>query len=707
MTVARLHDGWGPELVDPKQVKHYEILSRIGEGGMGVVYRARDTRLGRTVALKMLSGGFASDAERSHRFEREARIVSSISHPGIATVFDFDTEGESAFLTMELVEGPTLRSLLENGPVPVAELIAAAAQIAEAVAAAHQSGVVHRDLKPENIMRNDSGFYKVLDFGVARIDESEPEPNSMNTQTPTRWMTRAGMLMGTVAYMSPEQTAGTQTDARSDIFALGTILFEMATGTSPFARPTQVAMLHAIGYEPAPSLRQLRPELPEAFVRIVETCLQKDPDHRYPSAAELATDLGLLRGTTASGSQSIAGLYADRTVPTEAPKKRRRLWPWAAAAGLLVGAIATWALWPSSVESIEAPQRFAAPIQPAVEAIAPVEIPRVAVAFFENQTGEEGAEWITSGLPEMLTTDLARSQQLELIPTQRLHDLLATAGYETNAVLDRTTTAELVKWAGADIVISGAVFKLGETYRIDAQAYDVEDGSMVIAHKVSGSELFEMVEELTAGLMTGLTGDREPMPRLLAVTDSEGAFQAFSEGRGYYENLEFKEAAAHFRKSIELDQTFGQPQLHLATSLFAAGENDAGLDALRQAVQNADTLPEDEKLLVTALDAYLLQNDPDSGAIVFEKLFKRFPRHTDALVWRGRIAADVEGDPMTAIRQLREAIKIDRDYLPAVVTLAGEMSKLGVVEESTKLLRDTAERCPMAKDAIESHIESF
>jgi serine/threonine protein kinase len=291
---------------DPTQVKHYEILSRLGAGGMGVVYRAKDTRLGRTVALKMLSGEFALDAERSQRFEREARIVSSMSHPGIATLFDFDTEKGSAFLTMELIEGPTLREVLEPGPMAVDKLLDCGAQVADAIAAAHEHGVVHRDLKPENIMVTGSGFYKVLDFGVARIDEPDTQDKEerANTQTPTRWLTRRGMLMGTVAYMSPEQVQGENADARSDIFALGSVLYECATGRSAFARATEVATLHAIAYEDPEDIRRLRPEIPHGLALVIAKCLAKKPGDRYASSAQLAADLELLKRETHSGSRT-------------------------------------------------------------------------------------------------------------------------------------------------------------------------------------------------------------------------------------------------------------------------------------------------------------------------------------------------------------------------------------------------------------------
>ena len=679
---------------DPARVKHYEILSRLGQGGMGVVYRAKDTRLGRTVALKMLSGEFGLDAERSQRFEREARIVSSMSHPGIATLFDFDTEGGSAFLTMELIEGPTLREVLERGPMPIGELLDCGVQVAGAIAAAHEHGVVHRDLKPENIMVTGAGFYKVLDFGVARIDEptSQEEERLSNTQTPTRWLTRRGILMGTVAYMSPEQVKGDPADARSDIFALGSVLYELATGCSAFAGANEVATLHAVAYDDPPDCREKRPQIPRGLALVIEKCLAKKRSDRYASSADLAADLAQLKQESHAGTGVIQNLHAYRK-----PRKRVPVW-WlsgAAAAVVLVGL--GWWVSKTAVEPA-APLPIAQAVLPAA-AVQP-QIPRVIVAFFENHTGDANAEWIESGLPEMLTTDLSRSTELEVIATQRLHDLLAEAGHDAGAQLDRSTTAELARWARADIVISGSVFKLGEQYRIDAQAYDVLNGTMVTAHKVSGSEVFEIVEELTAGLLAGLTSGELSTPTLQAVTQSEQAFRAFTKGKNLYANLQFDDAAEHFREAIEYDTEFAMPRIHLATSLFSVGDVEGGVEAIEVALSNPQALEEDDRLLAEGLDAFFREGDYKKGTAVLGELIERFPRNPEGYVWLGRAATELEGDPMEGIRQLRAALRIDRDYLPAVASLANEMTRLGAVAESEDLLRETADRCPGASDAI-------
>ena len=533
------------------RIKHYEILSRLGQGGMGVVYQARDTRLGRVVALKTLHEELARDEERIRRFEREARIISTLSHPGIATLYDFDREGDVTYLAMEFVEGPTLRELLAAGPLPPDRALECAIQVAEALVAAHREGVVHRDLKPENIMVGESGYYKVLDFGVARVEPAPSAPETAPTRTPTlSWATRAGGIVGTVTYMSPEQALGEPVDGRSDLFSFGSLLYELLTGRPPFSGNNEIATAQAIVNETPQPMRSLRQEIPRGLELVVGKCLAKKPADRYQDAADLAADLQQLKLQSLSGTRSLQRLLAYRT----SPDRRRRLRVGAAGAAVLVlaAALLIWAPWRGAPDTASAalprparPPREAAPAEAA--AVLPAARPRVVVAFFENNSGDPAADWLSRGLPEMLTTDLSRFGDLEVIATQRLYDLLALAGRDPTQTLDRATASELARWAGAGIVISGAVFKAGNRYRIDAQAYDTARGTVAVAHKVEGEQLFEMVNELTAGLRRGLSvAAVEDAALQAATTSSEEAFRSYARGRTLYDGLRFEQAAEQF-----------------------------------------------------------------------------------------------------------------------------------------------------------------
>ncbi len=285
------------------RVGSYEVLDRLGTGGMGVVYRARDTRLGRTVALKMLR---SDDPELLRRLDREARAASALNHPNIVQIYDVGEAASQAgehYVVMEYVEGETLRPRLARGPLPIPELLDLGAQLADGLARAHRAGIVHRDLKPENLMVTPDGLLKILDFGLAKVLPA-PLGDLDAKETLTRHGTQAGTLLGTLEYMSPEQAAGRPVDSRTDQFAVGVILAEMATGRAPFHRDTPAEVLAAvIEREPEP-LRRLRADAPPALEAVVTRCLRKDPGQRFARTDELAAELATLAGRSRAGSRA-------------------------------------------------------------------------------------------------------------------------------------------------------------------------------------------------------------------------------------------------------------------------------------------------------------------------------------------------------------------------------------------------------------------
>jgi len=318
----------------------YEILSPLGAGGMGEVYRARDTRLEREVAVKVLPSRTAADPERLRRFEKEARSASSLNHPNVVTVYDIGDADGTSYIAMELVDGRTLRDLLAEGALPTKRLLAIAAQIADGLARAHGAGIVHRDLKPENVMVRKDGFVKILDFGLAKLTQSDPNSQDQ-THSPTLSVgTEAGVVMGTVGYMSPEQALAHPLDFRSDQFAFGSILYEMATGRRAFLRASAPETLAAIIREEPEPLRSASPATPVPLVWCVERCLAKDPEERYASTRDLARDLARMRDGLSEGSLSGGAAAVAQ------PERRRRPWiPWAVAGLAAAAAVAVAATW--------------------------------------------------------------------------------------------------------------------------------------------------------------------------------------------------------------------------------------------------------------------------------------------------------------------------------------------------------------------------
>src|SRR5262245_13733722 len=295
----------------------YEILSPLGAGGMGEVYRARDTRLGREVAIKVLPAEVAADQDRLARADREGRSASALNHPSIITIYEIGSADSISYISMELVQGTTLRDLLAHGPLPLKRLLGLGVQIADGLARAHEAGIVHRDLKPENLMVARDGLVKILDFGLAKlVAPTGPELTRLPTVAAS---TAPGVVLGTAGYMSPEQAAGRPADFTSDQFSLGSILYEMATGKRAFARGSAAETMAAIIREEPEPIGHLAAHVPAALRWIIERCLAKDPHDRYVSTRDLARDLGQLRDHASEVSQGASAVQG-RLRP-------RWLWP--------------------------------------------------------------------------------------------------------------------------------------------------------------------------------------------------------------------------------------------------------------------------------------------------------------------------------------------------------------------------------------------
>jgi serine/threonine protein kinase len=292
-TGSKQADDDQPGKLEGQVLGHYQILSLIGKGGMGEVYLAQDTRLGRKLALKLLPKSFTQDADRVRRFQQEARTASALNHPNIITVYDIGQFEGLYFIATEFIGGETMRALLGRKDVSQKSLLEFLAQVADGLAKAHGANIVHRDLKPDNVMRTRDGFAKVLDFGLAKLVELKPTSNDPTVTAATLLMgrTKPGVVMGTLGYMSPEQAQGKEVDPRADIFSFGCMLYESATGRRPFEGSSWAEVIHKIVYEPAPPVTDFNPQCPAELQRIIRKCLNKDPEKRYQSAKDIAIDL--------------------------------------------------------------------------------------------------------------------------------------------------------------------------------------------------------------------------------------------------------------------------------------------------------------------------------------------------------------------------------------------------------------------------------
>jgi TolB-like protein/Tfp pilus assembly protein PilF/predicted Ser/Thr protein kinase len=407
----------------------YEILSPLGAGGMGEVLKARDTRLRRTVAVKVLPSEVSSDAERRSRFEREARAASALNHPNITTVYDIGEDDGTHYIVMELVEGKTLRELLEDGPLPPAKLLPLATQIAEGLAKAHGAGIVHRDLKPENLMVTEDGLVKILDFGLAKLAPQGSDVDSeMATETRA---TRQGVFLGTVPYMSPEQAANRGLDHRSDQFSFGSILYEMATGKRAFKRDTMPQTLAAIIEDEPEPIRKHNDAVPDELAAIIERCLAKDPGQRYESTGDLAKELKAVPET-----------------PSPWRARRRALWAAGGAVVVLLGV----ALGPNLKGLWDQLTSRAGPAS----------IESIAVLPLRNLSGDPEQEYFSDGMTEALITDLAKVSGLKVIAP---HSAMRYKGTDK-------PLAEIARELGVDALVEGSALRAGDSVRIMAQLID-------------------------------------------------------------------------------------------------------------------------------------------------------------------------------------------------------------------------------------------
>ena len=557
-------------------ISHYEILSKLGGGGMGVVYQAEDTNLGRRVAIKFLPPELAEDQQALERFQREARAASALNNPHICTIHDLGEHDGQPFLVMELLEGATLKQRLVGKRFDAEEILELAAQLTDGLEVAHEAGIVHRDIKPANIFVTERGVAKILDFGLAkRLAERAPVDSAMPTELdkdPS--LTSPGSAVGTVAYMSPEQVKGEEIDARTDLFSLGVVLYQMASGGRPFDGATSgVVFSEILGKEP-PAPSRSNPELPPTLDQIIGKLLEKDRELRYQSARELMADLKRLRRDSESGRS----VTVEAAIP---PPARGKFVAGVILAVVLAAAGAIW--W--QMRPVEEPGE-AQPQTVTPTAARPASShPTVAVLPFQNLGGDESTGYLSVAVPDEIITALSRVEALAVRP------FASTAGY-TTAPID---LAEVGAAARAVNLITGQYYREGQQLSLTMEAIDVDSNRLLWRESVTvaADDLLSLRAQVADQVNTGLVPILAPQ----AVVTVEGTAPTNLEAYELYlkslavqrEPIPNKQAVEMLERAVELDPGYARFWAELALRLhFDAHYGEGGAEAYRREAEAID-----------------------------------------------------------------------------------------------------------------------
>ncbi len=574
----------------------YEVLSPLGAGGMGEVYRARDSRLGREVALKVLPAEYSAEPERLERFDQEARAASALNHPNIVTIHDIGRDGDTAYIAMELVSGTTLRDLLLSGPLELRDAVDLAFQTANGLARAHETGIVHRDLKPENLMITADGFVKILDFGLAKLVPMLTSDIS-EMQTAAAGGTMPGTILGTVGYMSPEQASGRSLDFRSDQFSLGSILYEMVTGQRAFRRDTAGETLAAIILQDPEPVESVNPAVPEPLARIIRRCLSRNLQERYGSTRDLAHDLKNLREQTlasVSASPPRSGVTPGPGSPrrsgvTPGPVViRRRALALRVALGVLVLAAAAAA-------ALLIARKSAA-------------IDSLAILPFANSGGDPEMEFLSDGITESLIHNLSR------VPGIRVISRTSAFAYKGRKLDPRSVGKEL----GVRAVLVGSIAPRGENLAVSTELIDARDNSRMWGEEYNraASQLLVVQVEISREIASALRPElrKEEQARLIRrSTDNPEAYQLFLKARYFWNQFTedgLKKSIRYSDEAVQKDPTYALAYITLGEAYGVLGANywppREAFPKSRAAIERALQIDPSLREAQTALGAYEL-----------------------------------------------------------------------------------------------------
>lgn len=703
--------------MDASKISHYRVLEKLGAGGMGEVYLAEDMKLGRKVALKILGEEYTTNRDRLHRFEQEACAASALNHPNILTIYEVGNDDGKHYIATEYIDGPTLRQKMRGSSSEVGEILDVAVQVGSALEEAHAAGIIHRDIKPDNIMVRTNGLVKVLDFGLAKLTESQSDRGSTDGEASTRVLvqTDAGVVMGTSHYMSPEQTRAKSIDARTDIWSLGVVMYEMVTGRTPFDGETSTDVIVAITQKEAPPIARFAPNTPAELDWIISKALRKDRDERYQTIKELLTDLRRLKQKLdfeAELERSVAPDAVTRsTISGTHPVSTISL-PTAATAGASAAHAQSSAEYiVSEIKRHKTGAGIALVLLVAAIGIglflylrpaqALTDKDTIVLADFVNTTGDSVFD---GTLKQALAVQLGQSPFLNIYPEERVREALRFMGRSPDDRVTKDIAREICERRGLKALLAGTISSLGNHYVVTLEAVNAHNGDTIAREQAEA----ESKEKVLSALGTAASRLRERLGESLAsikkydvaieqaTTSSLEALKAFAMGNELRAKGDQHEAAGFYRRAIELDPNFAMAYARLAVYHGNNSELDQAQKYAQKAYELRDRVSDRERFYISEKYHNYITGDILKAVEVLKTWARTYPND---YIPHNNLANNHSflGQREDALRESMEASRLDPANSTARGNVVDSFISLNRFEEAKQSLSEWAARNPEAR----------